>query len=467
MELNRKGLAVANEQRISELCTQPADVYDSNSCNDFGAATTQHETPSSINPALQPVCKLVLRLTGLFLVFVFNFSNLPALAQSVPKRSPLAPRKSLPRHWDGEGDSPNHPGPLARDLSADLTRTAINNAMRKVGDWQLERSRPYFNQDWSFAVLYSGLMSAARTIPEPKYRDAMFEVGRKFDWKLGPRLIDPNYSAHGQALGQTYDADNQGLAQMYIELYELHHQSIMIAATKAQFDQLMTVKDRPEAPAWWFCDDLFVAAPSWMDLFKVTANKDYLNYMDRQWWITSKSLYDSREKLYFRDSSFFDKREKNGQKVFWSRGNGWVMAGYAKVLQAMPKDYPHRPRYVEQFKQMASRIASLQGSDGLWRPGLLDVKSYPLPEVSGSALFVYALAWGVDHDILDGKKYLPVVDAGWKGLLAHIYADGRLGSIQPVASAPGGFQASSSYVYGVGAFLLAGSEMQRLSERKH
>jgi rhamnogalacturonyl hydrolase YesR len=141
------------------------------------------------------------------------------------------------------------------------------------------------------------------------------------------------------------------------------------------------------------------------------------------------------------------------------------MAGLARVLDEMPADYPSRGKYVEQFRQMAARVAQLQGPDGLWRPGLLDPQSYPLPEVSGSAFFVYALAWGINHRILDRKTYLPIVTAGWKGLLAHIYDDGRLGCIQPIGSAPGAYSATSSYVYGVGAFLLAGSEVMQLSRK--
>ena len=150
----------------------------------------------------------------------------------------------------------------------------------------------------------------------------------------------------------------------------------------------------------------------------------------------------------------------------WSRGNGWVMAGLARVLDAMPSDYPSRPKYIGQFRQMAERVASLQGRDGLWRPGLLDAHAYPLPEVSGSAFFIYAMAWGINHGILDRATYLPVVTRGWQGLLEHVYDDGRLGCIQPIGAAPGVYSPTSSYVYGVGAFLLAGSEIEALSKKK-
>jgi rhamnogalacturonyl hydrolase YesR len=185
--------------------------------------------------------------------------------------------------------------------------------------------------------------------------------------------------------------------------------------------------------------------------------------MDREWWITSSLLYNSKDHLYFRDKSFLDAHEANGRPIFWARGNGWVFAGLARVLAEMPADYPSRPRYVALFREMAEEIASLQGTDGLWRSGLLDQAAYQLPENSGSAFNAYGFAYGINSGILDRKKYKPVVEKAWQGLLSHIYRDGRLGCIQPVGAAPGAFTATSSYVYGTGAFLLAGSEIYRLA----
>ncbi len=355
-----------------------------------------------------------------------------------------------PGNRAGVGDTLDNPPPLA-NLSPAFRQKAIEAAMRKVGDWELERARPYFSQDWTFAALYAGFMDAAKTLPEPQYEEAMVQVGEKFDWKLGPRLIH---------------ADDQAIGQTYLELYQDHHDPRMITPTREQFDALMKTPDDPEKPVWWWCDALFMAPPVWARLYQATGDKAYLDYMDREWWITSKLLYDPEEHLYFRDASYLHKTEANGKKLFWSRGNGWVMAGLARVLATMPEDYPTRQKYEEQYRQMAERVAALQGADGLWRPGLLNADAYPLPEVSGSAFFVYSLAWGIEHGLLDRAKYLPVVEKGWAGLVSHIYVDGRLGCIQPIGAAPGDFKPSSSYVYGVGAFLLAGSEVDRLAQGK-
>jgi len=137
------------------------------------------------------------------------------------------------------------------------------------------------------------------------------------------------------------------------------------------------------------------------------------------------------------------------------------------VLEIMPKDYPSREKYVAQFREMAEAVKDIQSKDGLWRSGLLDPDAYELPEVSGSAFFTYAIAYGINEHILDRKTYLPVVEKSWKGMLSHIYADGRLGSIQPVDAQPGKFKPSASHVYGVGGFLQAAYEMNRLAGGKH
>ncbi len=368
---------------------------------------------------------------------------LVAYAQSIPAAKGISSPHSTEL---GVGDTLAHPLPLAH-LSPELHPRAIQAAMRKVGDWELARSSPYFSQDWTFAALYAGYMAAASTLHDSTYQAAMLRVGEKFDWKLGPR---------------TSHADDQAIGQTYLGLYREDHDKYMIAPTREQFDALMKQPDDPEKPVWWWCDALFMAPPVWARLSAATRDRAYLDYMDHEWWITSNLLYDPKEHLYFRDASYLKKHEPNGKNLYWSRGNGWVMAGLVRVLASMPENYPTRKRYLDQYRQMAARVASLQGKDGLWRSGLLDADAYPLPEVSGSAFFIYSLAWGIRHGVLDRATYLPVVQRGWSGLISHIYVDGRLGCIQPIGAAPGDFQPSSSYVYGVGAFLLAGSELDRM-----
>jgi rhamnogalacturonyl hydrolase YesR len=346
------------------------------------------------------------------------------------------------------GDAPAVAPPLARDLSPRFRRKDVQKALRKVADWQLARAQPHFNKDWTYAALYAGFMAVPRSVAGTRYQDAMLQMGRGFQWQLGPR---PTH------------ADDQAIGQTYLQLYALYRDPAMITPTRQRFDAEMQLPDDPAKPLWWWCDALFMAPPVLGELAHATGDRRYLLFVDREWSITSGKLYDPKQHLFYRDATFLDQHEKNGKSIFWSRGNGWVMAGLVRVLDNMSADDPLRPKYVRQFQQMAAAIAPLQGADGLWRPGLLDAEAYPLPENSGSAFITYALAYGVEHHLLDRKQYLPVVKKAWAGLLSHIYQDGRLGCIQPIGAAPGAYTPTSSYVYGVGAFLLAGSEIYKLS----
>jgi rhamnogalacturonyl hydrolase YesR len=366
------------------------------------------------------------------------FASMPVAAQQLPSADlPVA------------GDSPDTEGPLAKDLSPEFKKPEVTKALRKVADWQLTRAQVQYSPDWTFAALYAGFMAVPPAVNGSKYQDAMQDMGRKLDWQLGAR---PDF------------ADDHAVGQTYLELYEKLQDPAMLAPTQHRMENLIQRVDDPKKPLWWWCDALFMAPPVLADLAKISGDRKYLDYMNHEWWITSDLLYDPQIHLYSRDSTYLEKREENGTKLFWARGNGWVIAGLARVLEVMPVDYPDRPRYIHQYQEMAKAIANIQGPDGLWRPGLLDPNAYPLPEVSGSAFNTYAVAWGIHAGILNRKEYLPVVKKAWAGLLTHIYQDGRLGCIQPIGAAPGQFKPTSSYVYGVGAFLLAGSEIYNLAK---
>jgi rhamnogalacturonyl hydrolase YesR len=347
------------------------------------------------------------------------------------------------------GDTLPTAGPLAQNLSAKFTRQDLAKAMKIVADWQLQRLPAEPQTDWTWAALYAGFMGVPDQVAGDKYKQAMMHLGDQLNWTPGPRVLH---------------ADDQAVGQTYLELYFLHKDKKMLDPMRARLDQQMATPDDANKPLWWWCDALFMAPPVYADMAKATGDKKYLDYMDHEWTITTNLLYDHNKHLYSRDATYLDKHEKNGEKIFWSRGNGWVMGGIVRVLKQLPKDSPLRPKYEALLKEMAAETLAIQGKDGLWQPGMLGGDAYPLPEVSGSAFITYALAYGVNEKILDRKTYEPAVHKAWAGLLTHVYADGRLGCIQPVGAAPGAFSETSSYNYGVGAYLLAGSEIYRTAK---
>ncbi len=209
-----------------------------------------------------------------------------------------------------------------------------------------------------------------------------------------------------------------------------------------------------------------MAPPTWARMYQATGDRKYITYLDEEWPKTEKLLYDTDAHLYARDASYLGKTEKNGQKIFWGRGEGWVMGGLARTLQYLPKDDPAVKTYKQQMREVAAALAKLQRPDGTWTASLLDPASYSAPELSGTALITFGMAWGINNGVLDRKTYLPVVTRAWAGMVPHIYADGRLGDIQQTGKDPSTYKPSASYNYGVGGFLLAGSELHKLTGRK-
>jgi rhamnogalacturonyl hydrolase YesR len=383
-----------------------------------------------------------------------------------PNGIPTAPYISTQVQHDIDEDLAHHigsvvadPGPKAK-LSSSLSPAAVHAAMRRVGDWELSTFQPYFNRDWTWSVLYVGYLAAARELHDTRYQDAMLAVAEKYHWEFGKDVW---------RTGSWPDTDEQIISSTYMGLYSLQPAPEKIEPTRKAFDALIAAgPDRPAPPGqapitWWFCDALFTSPPAWSRMSAITHNLKYLDYANRNWWATSNALYDTHYHLFFRDKTFIGRTDRAGKPIFWSRGSGWVVGGLVRTLRFMPKNYPDRARYENHLREMAAELASLQDpKNGLWHADLLDPTDYPQPEVSGSALITFGLAWGVNNGVLDRATYTPVIAKAWRGMVDQIYADGRLGNIQQTDGQPNRYLPSSSFNYGVGGFLLAGSEVAHL-----
>jgi len=341
-------------------------------------------------------------------------------------------------------------------LSPEMDPDAVVQAMTRVADWQLANPSRHETTDWTHGALFAGLTAWALMSDDSTYLKACYGFSEKNAWKPGPRI---------------YHADDHCVGAMYQELYGLDRNPAHLKPIQERFDWILknpssvTLKRNQQKgmDRWWWCDALFMGPPVWTGMAVLTGDRKYLDFMNSEWWLTTDYLYDKDEHLFFRDDGYFDRREANGKKIFWSRGNGWVMGGLARVLQNMPKDYPARPQYVGLFKDMSARLAAVQPKNGLWRPSLLDPDSYPNPETSGSGFFCYALAWGINNGFLDRATYLPAVQKAWAGLVKSVHPDGKLGFVQPIGADPKHVNADQTEIYGVGAFLLAGTEVYKLA----
>ena len=342
------------------------------------------------------------------------------------------------------------PAPTQAQRKDDIySKQSIAAIMNRAYDWQIANPveiNEKNNNLWARAVFYTGIMSAYSTTHDKKYLQQALTWSEGRQWKLGER---PRH------------ADDWSPGQTYIELYLLKKDAVRIANTKSTVDAMMNAP-KPGREDWWWCDALFMAPPVLARLNAATGDKKYVDYLNTMWWDTTDFLFDPNAKLYYRDKSYIGKLNHNGNKIFWARGNGWVMAGTVRVLQYLPRNNQNRNRYINLLRTMANSISHVQGEDGLWRPSLIDPAEIPIPETSSSGFFCYALAWGINHGYLDRQTYLPVVKKAWQGLVGAVRADGKLGYVQAIGASPAKLTAEDNQEYGSGAFLLAGTEMYRL-----
>jgi Predicted unsaturated glucuronyl hydrolase involved in regulation of bacterial surface properties, and related proteins len=353
----------------------------------------------------------------------------------------------------------------AGDEAIDAARTLA--LMERVADWQLAHLEPVASikvareetrspRSWQQGAFYAGLTALAERSESPRFRDAVFAHGRSTDWQLGDR----RYHADDHVIGQSY-------------LWAAAHGAgpEAIAPLRKRFDEILAAPPRGGLATkehescddrWCWCDALFMAPPVWIGLAAATGDQRYAEYAHAEFKATRDYLYDPADHLFYRDSRFFEQRDSNGRKLFWSRGNGWVFAGIARVLERLPAGDAARPMYEDLFKEMAAKLKAVQKPDGYWAPSLLAAPEATPPESSGTGFFVYGMAWGIATGLLDRAEYEPVVRRGWHALERAVQADGMLGSVQQVSDRPDQVAPSDTQFYGVGAFLLAGSAVRDL-----
>lgn len=310
---------------------------------------------------------------------------------------------------------------------------------------------------WEQGAFFVGLADLADRSSKPELAKTLQERG----------------AANGYAFGaRQYDADDQTIGAAYFWDYRHGAGDKAIAAMRTRMDAILanppkndltfegdghTCRDR-----WCWADALFMGPQVWLEMSRVTGDAKYAAYAKSEFFATIAKLYDPQEHLVYRDSRFFERRDVNGSKLFWSRGDGWVFAGIARMLDLIPANDPDRPKIAAVFQAMAARLKTLQKPDGFWSPSLLGDPQTALPEESGTAFYTYGMAWGVKTGLLDRAAYEPVVRSGWAALNRALHPDGRVGYVQPVSDRPDAVDYDDTQFYGVGGFLMAASAVADL-----
>jgi rhamnogalacturonyl hydrolase YesR len=322
-------------------------------------------------------------------------------------------------------------------------------------------SRP--SNIWTRAVYYEGLLALYAVDPKPAYLNYAVAWGEAHDWQL--RNNDSS----------TTNADNQCAGQPYIDLYLLDgaKDPTRITAIRTSIDNMLK---NDVTNVWTWVDAIQMSMPVFARLGVLQPDAGYFDAMYELYSYPKRTaaegLYNTTDHLWWRDAIWKAEKTPSGKQVYWSRGNGWVFAALARVLDVLPETAPHRAEYVQDFTDMAAALRAIQRSDGFWNPSLNDPTHFGGPETSGTALFIYGMAWGIRKGLLDEASYAPVIVHAWNSLVdVAVHDDGFLGYLQSTGEDPSDGQPLSYDKvpdfedYGVGCVLLAGSELAKLALR--
>lgn len=345
---------------------------------------------------------------------------------------------------------------LKKDILAAMKRVYVyqkenqtRSVIRRSG-----KTRFIKDTDWERGVFWSCVAAAWKATDDSDYLNGVMDYTLHTGFRAGPN---------------DRFADDHICCQAYLDVYPLINKKEALDPTIKALD-LMLNEPKAGREDWWWCDALFMAPASFAGLSQITGEQKYIDYMNCAFWDAVEYLKDEETGLFYRDSRYIpdgkdgELRELNGEKVFWSRGIGWVLAAVARIIERMPEHYPDKDKYIALFTKLAKNIIPYQQEDGFWRTSLLDPGSFPAQESSATALFCYGLAWGIRTGVLDEKTYLPVVEKSWKALQGCIHENGMIGWVQLPAFNPRDVKYEHNIDYGAGVFLLAGTEVARLAK---
>nr|WP_294909111.1 glycoside hydrolase family 88 protein [uncultured Lacibacter sp.] len=323
---------------------------------------------------------------------------------------------------------------------------------------------------WDNAAYHTGNMEAYALTKNEAYKKYSEAWAIRNEWKGAKSNNKAEWKfSYGEKDDYVLFGDWQICFQTYIDLYNLQPNEVKIARAKEVMSyQVSTAENK----YWWWADGLYMVMPVMTKMYKLTGDKIYLDKLYEYYTYANSIMYDAEEKIYYRDAKYVYPKHKtaSGKKDFWARGNGWVFAGLAKVLQDLPKDDAHYKEYVAKFKGMAATLKKYQQAEGHWTRSLMDTAQSPGYETSGTAFFTYGYLWGINNGYLEKATYQTTALKGWNYLQTiALQPDGKIGYVQPIGerAIPGQVvDKNSTANFGVGAFLLAACEMVRFSKTK-
>ena len=347
----------------------------------------------------------------------------------------------------------------------------VKDIIRKVNTYWQTNNKAEVNSFWDNAAYHTGNIEVYKLLQDEQMLNYSIRWAEHNQWKGATEHDASKWKYKNYGGGQEYVlfGDWQICFQTYIDLFAIAPEEKKIYRAI----EVMNYEADSEAnDYWWWADALYMVMPVMTKMYWLTGDVKYLNKLYENILYTDSIMLDKETGLYFRDAKYIYPNHKtaSGKKDFWARGDGWVLAGLAKVLDGMPETYVRQPFFVEKYVKLARAVKELQQPEGHWTRSMMDPEQAPGYETSGTAFFCYGLLWGVNHGYLSKKEFGPTIQKAWNYLATTaLQEDGKVGYVQPIGerAIPGQtVDANSQANFGVGAFLLAACEYARYLKQK-
>ncbi len=251
-----------------------------------------------------------------------------------------------------------------------VTESAENllRIIHKVNRHWQENNSPQVRSFWDNAAYHTGNMEVYELTGNTAYLKYSTDWAEYNHWKgaASDNKAEWRYG-YGETPQYVLFGDWQCCFQTYADLYGIRGDDRRIARAREVLEyQMGTDKN----DYWWWADGLYMVMPVMTKLYRITKNPLYLEKLYEYFSYADSVMYDPEAGLYYRDGSFVYPRHSilGGKKDFWVRGDGWVLAAFAKVLQDLPETDKHRQLYIDRYLAMAGSFGQMPASRWILDP---------------------------------------------------------------------------------------------------
>lgn len=329
---------------------------------------------------------------------------------------------------------------------------------------------------WTRSVFYEGLLNMYREQQRADWLKYTMDWAEFHKWTS---------SSDNEA--KNANADYQCCGQSYLQLYLMDTtQTQRMEHIKMRIDQMIATG---KTDYWSWIDAIQMSMPIFALLGDITGDMTYWEQMYKLYSFTRNKhggdrkggglpLFNTATGLWYRDYQYdppYRDLTEPDKDCYWSRGNGWVYMALARVLQFTPDTESHRSDYIADFRMMSEGLRDCQREDGSWNVSLAAPTNYGQPgsegpEMTGTALFVGGMAYGVRTGMLDSATYMPAIRKGWEAMRRAVHDDtGAVGYLQGTGAKPedGGVITFNSIPnfedFGYGCWLWGAAEVHALT----